>query len=50
MKWLATEEEEVVADTAAVDAEAAAEAVEDSPAQILPLWVEVVVGKLTTFL
>ena len=50
MKWLATEEEVVVADTAVVDAEVAAEAVADSPARMLRLWVEVVGGRLTIFL
>jgi len=47
MKWLATEEVEVAVDMAvAVEVEVDAEAVEDSSAQTLRLWVEIVVGKL----
>lgn len=47
MKCLATEEVEVAVDMAvAVEVEVDAEAVEDSPARTLRLWVEIVVGKL----
>lgn len=51
MKWLATEVVEVAVDMAVaveveVEVEVDAEAVEDSPAQTLRLWVEIVVGKL----
>ena len=50
MRWLATEEAEVVADMA-VAVGVVAEAVEEgTPARTLRPWVEAAVGKLTVFL